>query len=239
VPPKLTLMAGTPRYALYAVPRPESALVRFGAAWLGWDIETGTEMSPPETAGLPPALHAAVTGEPRRYGFHGTLKAPFRLLDGWNEGDLLDAAAEFARRRMPVSASSLRLDALGSFLALRPPEPSPALDSLASECVVWFERFRAPLTEVEVSRRRLGSLSPAQDDLLTRWGYPFVFGEFRFHMTLTGALEAELRARVSAALAPKLDELLAEPFEVADLVLAIEREPQARFRVLRRLPLGG
>ena len=34
-------MAGVPRYALYVVPRPESALARFSAAWLGWDIERG------------------------------------------------------------------------------------------------------------------------------------------------------------------------------------------------------
>jgi len=233
-------MAGTPRYALFVVPRPDSALARFGAEWLGWDIETGSEVGSVETAGLPPALHEAVTGEPRRYGFHGTLKAPFRLLEGWSEGDLIDAAAEFAKRRLPVSVPvpSLKLEALGAFLALRPAESARALDSLASECVVWFERFRAPLTEAEVSRRRLGSLSPAQDELLTRWGYPFVFGEFRFHMTLTGSLDAELRARVSEALAPKLAELIHAPLEVADLVLTIEPEPQARFRVWRRFALG-
>ena len=238
MPAQLTLMAGVPRYALYAVPRPESALARFGARWLGWDIETGAEVSPAETADLPEALHAAVTGDPRRYGFHGTLKAPFRLLDGWSEGDLIDAGAEFARRRRPISAAPLRMEALGSFLALRPAVPAPALDGLASDCVVWFERFRAPLTEAEVSRRRLGSLSPAQDELLVRWGYPFVFGEFRFHMTLTGALDADLRQRVMTALEPRLADVLATPLEVAELVLAIEPEPQARFRVLRRFPFG-
>ena len=238
MPARLTLMAGVPRYALYWVPRPESALARFGARWLGWDIETGAEVSLAETAGLPPALHAAVTGEPRRYGFHGTLKAPFRLLEGWSEGDLIDAAAEFARRRMPISSAPLRMEALGSFLALRPAQPAPALNGLASECVVWFERFRAPLTEAEVSRRRLGSLSPAQDELLARWGYPFVFGEFRFHMTLTGTLYAELRARVMTALDSTLADVLTTPLDVADLVLTVEPEPQARFRVLRRFSFG-
>ena len=232
-------MAGTPRYALYAVPRPASELGRFSAAWLGWDIEIGSEVSPPETAGLPPALHAAVTGEPRRYGFHGTLKAPFRLLDAWTESDLLAAAAAFAGRRMPLSIPQLRLDSLGAFLALRPAQRSPELDSLASECVVWFERFRAPLTDAELSKRRLGGLSPPQEELLTRWGYPYVFGEYRFHMTLTGPLDADLRARVGAALGPKLAESLEAPIEIADLVLAVEPEPQARFRVLQRFPLGG
>ncbi|HKF73970.1 MAG TPA: DUF1045 domain-containing protein [Stellaceae bacterium] len=231
-------MAEPIRYALYAVPRPESPLARFGAAWLGWDIDTGAEVSPAETAGLPPEVHAAVTVEPGRYGFHGTLKAPFRLLEGWSEGDLIDAAVEFAERRTPVSVPSLKLNVLGTFLALRPADLSHALDSLASECVVWFERFRAPLTEAEISRRRLGSLSPVQDELLVRWGYPFVFGEFRFHMTLTGSLDAALQTGVSAALAPKLAELAHEPLEVADLVLATEPEPRARFRVMRRFPLG-
>ena len=239
MPTQLTVAAGSPRYALYAVPRPETALALFGARWLGWDIETGSEVSPLEMAGLPPALHTAVTDEPRRYGLHGTLKAPFRLLEGWSEADLVVAAAEFASRRIALSASLLRLETLSSFLALRTRERSPELDSLASECVVWFERFRAPLTEAEVSRRRLGNLSPAQDDMLVRWGYPFVFDEFRFHMTLTGSLDAELRTRVSAALAPRLDDILGAPFELTDLVLVVEPEPRARFRVLRRFPLVG
>jgi putative phosphonate metabolism protein len=239
MPTRLTVMAGPPRYALYAVPRPESALARFGARWLGWDIETGSETSPLETARLPAALHTAVTNEPRRYGFHGTLKAPFRLVEGWSEGDLVAAAAEFAARRTAPSASPLLPQVLGSFLALCTRERSPEIDSLASECVVWFERFRAPLTEAEVSRRRLGNLSLAQDELLVRWGYPFVFDEFRFHMTLTGSLDAELRTRVSAALAPRLEDILGAPFELADLVLVVEPEPRARFRVLRRFPLGG
>lgn len=232
-------MPPVPRYALYAVPRPDSALARFGAEWLGWEIETGKEVSPIETADLPTALHASVTDEPRRYGFHGTLKAPFRLLEGWSEADLVEAADEFAAHRTAPPPSLLRLETLGSFLALRPAAPAPALDGLASECVVSFERFRAPLTEAEVTRRRLGSLSPAQDELLTRWGYPFVFGEFRFHMTLTGALDDECRTCVGAALTSKLGRVLVTPLDVADLVLVTEPEPQARFRVLRRCPFGG
>ena len=232
-------MLGRPRYAVFAVLRPETGLARFGAAWLGWDIETGAEVNPAETGGLPAALHAAVTGEPRRYGFHGTLKAPFRLLDGWTEADLLAAAETFARRRAPLATSPPRLDSLGTFLALRPSKPSAELDTLASECVVWFERFRAPLVEAELSKRRLGGLSRAQDELLTRWGYPYVFDEFRFHMTLTGSLDADLKARVSGALTPKLAKLLDVPLQVSDLVLCVEPEPQARFRVLLRFPLGG
>lgn len=232
-------MAETRRYALYVVPRPECALARFGATWLGWDIETGSDVSPPETAGLPSAVHAVVTREPRHYGFHGTLKAPFRLLEGWTEGDLLAAAATFAEHRVPLTVPAPSLESLASFLALQPSASSAELDALASDCVVWFERFRAPLTAAELSRRRRGALSSAQDELLVRWGYPFVFGEFRFHMTLTGSLDVSLRARVSAALAPRLAELLDAPFDISDLVLCVEPEPQERFRVLRRFPLGG
>jgi putative phosphonate metabolism protein len=231
-------MAGVPRYALYAVPRPETPLARFGMQWVGWDIETGSEVTPAEPLGLPPSIHAAVTSEPRRYGFHGTLKAPFRLLEGWSEADLIDAAREFAARRAALPPFLLRLEQLGAFLALCPAAPAAQLDGLASECVVWFERFRAPLTEAEVTRRRLGSLSPAQDDLLVRWGYPFVFGEFRFHMTLTGSLDTELRTRVGEILVGKLESVLTAPLEVADIALVVEPEPRARFRVLRRFAFG-
>ena len=69
------------RYAIYFAPRPRRALARFGAAWLGWDAEAGADRDGPELAGLP-RPRAEIVATPRRYGFHATLKAPFRLARG-------------------------------------------------------------------------------------------------------------------------------------------------------------
>ena len=56
---------------------------------------------------------------------------------------------------------------------------------LAESCVVGFEKFREPLSESQLNRRRAAKLSADQDALLLEWGYPYVFDAFRFHMTLS------------------------------------------------------
>jgi len=231
-------MAAGPRYALYFAPRPQTALARFGARWLGWDIERGEAIDAPETAGLPSEVHATVTAEPRRYGFHATLKAPFRLAEGVRESDLVGAAAGFAAERAPLATAPLRFGPLAAFLAFTPSEWSPRLHDLAADCVAALDGFRAPLTDAELARRRRAGLSSAQETLLARWGYPYVMGEFRFHLTLTGPLEGAVKSRVAEALQPRLLPLLAEPLAIEDLALCVETAPAVGFRVLRRLPLG-
>lgn len=227
-----------PRYALYFAPRPETALAQFGARWLGWDIDRGQAIDVPETAGLPTTLHDAVTAEPRHYGFHATLKAPFRLAEGATESDLIGVAGSFAKECAPVTVAPLRFGPLAAFLAFTPGEWSPRLHDLAADCVAAFDAFRAPLTEAELAKRRGAGLSIAQETLLARWGYPYVMAEFRFHLTLTGPLESELRARVGEALLPRVRCLLAEPLAIADLTLCVEPTPATGFRVLRRISLG-
>ena len=231
-------MEAVPRYALYFAPRPETALAQFGARWLGWHLERGEAVEATETAGLAAGVHDAVTAEPRHYGFHATLKAPFRLAEGATEHDLVGAAARFAAERAPLATAPLRFGPLASFLAFTPSEWSPRLHDLAAECVTAFDGFRAPPTDAELARRRRAGLSAAQEMLLARWGYPYVMGEFRFHMTLTGSLESTLRSEVAEALQPRLRHLLAEPLAVEDLVLCVETTADAGFRVLRRLPFS-
>src|SRR5262249_38258471 len=62
------------RYAIYFVAAPESDLHRFGSAVLGYDCYTGDALAfPDEVAKHHDAWHS-LTEEPRRYGFHATLK---------------------------------------------------------------------------------------------------------------------------------------------------------------------
>ena len=68
------------RYAVYYAPR-AGAFADAAAAWLGWDAGDGRGRATARCAGAL-AIRPAITAEPRRYGFHGTMKPPFRLAEG-------------------------------------------------------------------------------------------------------------------------------------------------------------
>lgn len=217
------------RYAIYYVP-PDGPLASFGAAWLGWDIATARDVPQPELPGL-----AEVTAAPRKYGFHGTLKAPFWLAEGQSLSALSQALDQLARTTPAAHSGPLELTALGRFLALVPTEPRDGLARVASACVTELDRFRAPLTDAELARRRSGHLTPRQDALLLRWGYPRVLDQFHFHLTLTGRLpKAHLPAWQRAA-----QDLLPPPastFTLDQIALAGER-PDGRFETLETFSL--
>lgn len=225
------------RYAIYAAPRP-GPLADFTARWLGWDPAAGRNMPHPDLPGLPQPAEA-LTRTPRKYGFHGTLKPPFHLARGRSAGELGEAVAKLARAHSPVLVAPMRLAGLGGFVGLVPENDPAALASLAAACVRDLDDFRAPATEIEVARRDPERLSPPQREMLDRWGYPYVFDEFRFHMTLTGKIPEAETAQVIAALRPSFDRLLpAGQMAVADLVLFGEAS-DGRFHILHRYPLAG
>ena len=132
----------------------------------------------------------------------------------------------------------LQVAALGGFLALVPEEAPAALAALEEAVVTGLDGFRAPADAAETVRRRMAGLDAVEEENLRRWGYPYVLRRFRFHMTLTGALPAEARAAVRAALEPALAEVLAAPVPVAEVCRFAEGGDGA-FRLVRRFPLGG
>jgi hypothetical protein len=248
----------TKRFAIYWAPRPGEKLAAFGAEWLGRDAETGIDMPQPPLPEI-----ARLTAEPRRYGFHGTLKPPFALAQGCSEGELLEAVAALASDIDAFELPRLHLAAIGRFLALIPtvapiphsrergnPPPSwiPAfagvtdkgnddpLNALAARCVMELDSFRRPATEAELERRRRG-LTARQEALLQRWGYPYVLEEFRFHLTLTGPLAPEERAAIEPALAPLAAPHCEAPVPIRDLVVFVEPAPGAPLTVRGRFPL--
>jgi len=221
------------RYALYYAPRASEPLAVFARNWLGWDPETGTPR-------CTPAQFTEITAEPRHYGFHGTLKAPFALAEGATERELLAAAGSFAATRTPFDLPHLALGDLGGFLALVPPARVESLHSLADACVSTFDAFRRPPHAKELAKRRLAPLSARQEELLGLYGYPYVFDQFRFHLTLTGRLtDPKQRACVSATLSEKLAPLLAQPLAVRDLCLFRQACRTVPFTVMARFVLGG
>jgi len=231
------------RYAVYAAPGPDSALGRFGEAWLGRDPASGGPIRRPTLSDLSPDRIAALTVSPTRYGFHGTLKPPFALADGRDEDSLRAAAKALAARLVPVRFDGFAVRTLGRFVALLPDPQPPALADLAARCVADLDGFRAPPPAEELEKRRTAGLTPRQEAMLQRWGYPYVMEEFRFHLTLTDALAPPDRDAVTAALADRLatggpDSEVLGPWTLDHLALFAEPHPGAPFRLIDRLPLS-
>lgn len=221
------------RYAVYYAPRPGAFATR-AAEWLGWSAETGQPLPQPKVEGI--ADPAAITEGARRYGFHGTLRAPFRLAEGVTALHLMDALASLSCRLSPVVCDGLRLEDMHGFLALTPEGCEAALLDLGAAVVEATNPLRAPLTEAERARRRPESLSSRQRGLLDRWGYPHVMEEFRFHLTLTDRLADP--GPVAAVLAAHFAPVLPRPFVIEDLCLFGEDEAR-RFHLLHRHALTG
>ncbi|MGQ3674896.1 DUF1045 domain-containing protein [Xanthobacter sp. TB0139] len=234
----LSPSSGVPRYGLYFAPPEHSALWRFGSDWLGYDAQSGVETDAPGLPELSPQYAAqwrSWTEKPRLYGFHATLKAPFRLASDCDEVGLITALSSFAAGCQPFMLPPLELARLGRFCALVPSCPLAALDDLAWRTVRELDRFRAPLTAEDRVRRRAAHLAPRQRALLEAYGYPHVKEEFRFHMTLTGALEPDHAGQVEEVLRLAYARSgAAAPVPVTELALFRQPSPQARFRLIRR-----
>ena len=237
----------TGRYAIYAAPGsgpadPAGGLLRETAErWLGRSVTTA-----PVTPGVPDGWTReavdAITVSARRYGFHGTLKAPFRLAAGRTPEELDDALTRFAAGRERVLVPRLRMARLGGFFALIPGAEAPGAEAaglyaLADDVVTAFDGFRAPATEAEIARRRPGSLTPRQRELLKAWGYPYVLDEFRFHLTVTDSIPEAQRSAVEATLTDWFAASLGATVPVDALALFIEAEPGAPFTLRSMHPL--
>lgn len=219
------------RFAVYYVPS-DDALADFGAAWLGWDIRTGHDALRFDVNGL-----RDITMTPMKYGFHGTLKPPFRLVEGHSITQLAEAAQTLAARLAPAACEGLALTALGGFLALTPVGDAPELRRVAQACVQDLDPFRAPASEAELARRRKAGLTPRQDAHLLKWGYPYVMEDFRFHLTLSGRLPAEALTHWSSVAEKHLPALPA-PFKLDQIALCGERK-DGRFELIHRYDLTG
>ena len=115
------------------------------------------------------------------------------------------------------------------------------LQDLADRCVVEFDEFRRPAGDAELARRRGAGLTPRQDELLLRWGYPYVLEQWRFHLTLTARLARRGRTvgdgRTCCASASR--GFTDRPLPVNDLCVFRQPAPGRPFAVLARFRLGG
>ncbi len=222
------------RVAVYYAPQSDDPLFADAAAWLGRDPASRAPLPQP---GIPGLLE--VTAEPRTYGFHATLKPPMRLKDGRQWSDVVEAATELADAVAPFELPRLAVADVHGFLALRETEPCPPLQALADACVERLDHLRAPPTEEEIARRRKASLTPLQDEMLLRWGYPYVFETWFFHMTLTRRLNADEKRVYMPAAQRHLAQALNVPRRVTDICLFVQPGPGEPFVIKERLTLRG
>lgn len=227
------------RYAIYFAAPEGSALEAFGRSWIGRDHVTGQPVEPPTVPGLDPERQREVAAFPRHYGFHATLKAPFKLHPERTRDELIAALGEFARARRPFAAPPVEPMGLSGFIAFKLTDASPEMDELAADCVRAFEAFRAPLDDQDIRRRRASGLTPRQDEYLLKWGYPYVFEEFRFHMTLTGRLQDPERARVLEAVRKLARPIRDRPLRVDAISLHEQPAHAEPFCQTRRFPFDG
>lgn len=228
----------SPRYAIYYAPEVGSPLSKFGWSWLGRHTDTEALAEPARPAAIPAERFAEIIADPRRYGFHATLVAPFRLAPNRQRGDLVVALSQFAAAWPRFTAAPLTLQELRGFLALRPTAPDSKLDALAMACVTSFSGFRAPLTPEERARRMQAPLSARQQELLDLWGYPYVAEQFEFHMTLTGRLPDEERRQVFESLEPLAAPVCRSRLAVNSLCLFEQAAPDRPFVLSLRFALG-
>ena len=191
------------RFAIYFAPREHGDWARFG--------------------------ERSLVGEARRYGFHATLKAPFRLVDGARSEDLCAELDDWCATQDAFTLPPLRVARLGDFFALIPQQPEPRLNAIADECVRRFERFRATLNAEELARRLAAPLSARQRQLLEHWGYPHVFDQYRFHLSLTGPLPPASK--------PRFASLPASPLRFDSICVFEESRPGVDLRIVHRAAL--
>jgi putative phosphonate metabolism protein len=230
----------TERFALYYAPRAEEGIATAANQWFGMTPKGARNRQQLAVPGVSHERLAEIMDDPRLYGFHGTLKAPIALVDGMSERDFVDAVGRFAASQRAFTVPSMVLAEIGSFLALVPDRRCPELHDLADHCVVEFDEYRRPADETELSRRRASGLSPRQDQLLLRWGYPYVLEEWRFHLTLTARIaDATERAAVMAALRKRFSGFIDRPLHVRDLCIFRQPDAGRPFTAAARFRLGG
>lgn len=137
------------KYALYFAPQQESFLAQAAITWLGRDTNE-LNLEQIAVAGVTKQRFFELTRAPYHYGFHGTLKPPFRLHQGLTEVELVEEIQQFCEARKSFFIPALEVSLIGDFLCLRPTTPCEGINQLAHEAVTEFDQFRSPMGATEL-----------------------------------------------------------------------------------------
>jgi len=226
------------RYAVYFTPAQDHPLSKAAETWLGYSPWSGEPVERSSTAALDANLLEQFTTSARKYGFHATMKAPFRLADGQSEAGLRNACEQFASVSSSTEIERLTAKQLDTYFALVPERQSNELRNLAADAVEHFEPFRAALTEAETQRRLASPLTGAQRTLLSKWGYPYVFDEFRFHLTLGGGVAPKDQAVIASAINTHFAHSIDQPLAIDRIALFRQNTPDSAFEIIGHYELS-
>ena len=226
------------RFAIYYAPSRTSPWWEAGCNWLARDPETGATLTPPEIAALTARSQdvARLSRAPQRYGWHGTLVAPARCAEGVTPDDVIRRTRAWAQRQHPFDLA-VEPAALERFVALRPAsaQGKAAMQALAADALHECVSLCAMPGEAEQQRRiKANNLNARQQALLARWGYPYVMDEFRFHMTLSDAIEPDEREILVDWWRARTATL--GPLPIDGAALFLEPAPGEPFVLVERLP---
>ena len=176
------------RYAIYYAPIENPELDLFGKCWLGWDPYKGEETTKSDLSKLPSfKKFSSLVLTPKQYGFHGTIKAPFKLKNEYTYNDLENKVREISKQIHSFYFDQLIIKKLGNFIGLIPTN-NLKVNAVSNKFVEELDYLRDELSENEIKKRKPHKLTSNQKQMLFKWGYPYVFDEFKFHLTLTSKL---------------------------------------------------
>ena len=184
-------MTNYKRVAIYFLPKKNSSLENFGKNLLGRDINKKKKIS--LTRRQKYFINRGFTyfdelkdycEEPAKYGFHATLKAPFRLKRNVKTKNFYDVISHIAAQHSRFKIKGLKIVYSKKFTFITSRKPNKLLINLENDLVKHLDTFRAELNKTEIKKRIPDSLTFKQNKYLKEWGYPFVLDQFKFHMTL-------------------------------------------------------
>ncbi|MEL7043133.1 MAG: DUF1045 domain-containing protein [Pseudomonadota bacterium] len=227
-------MKTSPRYAIYFAPSAETLLWKSGSEWLGRDAYSGSPVERREFPGTRDEDIDRLTSSASHYGFHATMKAPFVLKEGFTEDQLLKYLESFSLEQSSFEAK-LSVRPLGQFLALRLLSGMEQMRKLHEDCVRKFDKFRAPLTMEDIERRRKANLSPDQDARMLEWGYPYIFDDFRWHMTLSNRILSDsTRDKMLEHVQAFFKDVIAKPILIDGVAVYRQVDLNAPFNIIGR-----
>ena len=204
----------------------------------GRDAQMSSRSTPDLPSTISDEAWRIATEAPRRYGFHATLKPPFKLAPGTSADDLKSALQAFAQTQKAFLLPRLTLGKLGRFLALILSEPSPAMHELAADCFREFDSFRASAEADDIAKRMHASLNEAERRNLLAWGYPYVLDTWKFHMTLTKSLDVQVLETFRDHLAGRFCAACEEPVMCDSICLFEEPAPNSAMLLTARFALA-
>ena len=228
--------AGFARYAISYTPAPGTELAAFGRSWFG-RVNDGATLEAFSASGLTGAA-APSTSAGRYTGLHALFGAPFALREDIPCDALRTRLMTFTAHRKPVNTGPLALASSSGYLTLRPVEPAPALDWLATQCVRAIEDLAlAPEDEEMGEDLHPGHHQPPSPG---PFGQPHAErAQHRFSIVLAGPLPAAHLERVSQALWPVLDRICDAGVTVDGVSLLGDAGGRAPLRLIGRYGLRG